>query len=213
MSTDIASWPLGESLADGDYGLGRGLILRVRGASAAFVFRFTSPTQHRRREMGLGRLIDGGSELRAKQLHQVRDAMLNARQLIARGIDPIDQREEDRTQSKVARLTQKGMTVRRVMRLWMDYTEPRRKWSTKYAMDVARETENDPPAWLMDIPAAELRSCDVIRALGQMTCCQERVDTFRQRLDWALEWFISEQLLPANAGAVRRNVRGRFAEA
>jgi hypothetical protein len=212
MMQDTAGWPLGDSIDEGDHTLGNGLLLRVRGQSLCFVFRYTA-FDGRRREMGMGKLMEGGSEIRGAQLAKVRALVVEQRGLIARGIDPIDHRDEQKRQSKVARLTQRGMTVRRVMRLWMDYTEPRRKWSTKYAMDVAREIENDPPAWIMELPAAELRSCDVIRALGQMTCCQERIDTFRQRLDWALEWFISQQALPANAGGVRRNVRGRFAEA
>lgn len=206
MNLNLLSAP---AIPLGQHAIDTGLYLRSKASGASYVFRYTA-TDGRRREMGMGRVVSGDVAVRVQQLSAVRQQAQQCREMLARGLDPIDSRKAARTDRKVQRLQQRSMTVRRVLRLWIDYTEPRRKWARKYAQQVAYRVEHDPPHWLLEVPVHELRALDVVRALGQMTVSQDRIDNMRQRLEWAIEWLISNETAAANAGAVRRNVRGRF---
>ena len=66
-----------QTAGDGDHSDGGGLILRVRDASASWVFRYTSPTG-KRREMGLGVVHRGNA-------NQSGNSVSDARELAARG--------------------------------------------------------------------------------------------------------------------------------
>lgn len=66
---------------DGDLSDGGGLLLRVRGASASFVFRYTAPSG-RRREKGLGPARQGSQEQTAASLTGARAAPHKARELL-----------------------------------------------------------------------------------------------------------------------------------
>src|SRR6266478_3799565 len=75
-------------LADGD-----GLIIRVKGPSATAVLRFTSTGGGSRREMGLGGLRRESLAAAGESLAAVRNAAEDARRLLARNLDPIDERD------------------------------------------------------------------------------------------------------------------------
>ena len=65
----------------GDLCDGGGLVLRVQANSAAWVFRFTSPTG-KRRELGLGVAIRNSIADAGKSLTDARDAADGARKLL-----------------------------------------------------------------------------------------------------------------------------------
>lgn len=183
----------------GDVLIAPGLVIR---RNASYVFRFTSPTTGRRREMGLG--VFTGEDGPIKKLA----AELRAK--VQGGIDPIDERDEWRRTARVMQLRAKGQTVRRALRLWADAESKRRQWSTRYARDTAFAIEHHPPEWLLATPIVDLKAIDVIIALSEMQVSQKLKDNMRWRLDWAMEFFISQTVLETNPAAVRRIVRGRF---
>jgi hypothetical protein len=86
---------------EGDHTDGGGLLLRVRGDSASWVYRFTSPTG-RRREMGLGRAFRGSAKQAGDNLKLARDLAHEAREKLGHGVDPIDAREADDAADKDA---------------------------------------------------------------------------------------------------------------
>ena len=80
---------------EGDAGDGGGLLLRVRGDSAVWVLRYTAPTG-RRREMGLGTCHRASREQAGDSLVTARDLAHEARELLRRHVDPLDDREQRR---------------------------------------------------------------------------------------------------------------------
>lgn len=84
---------------EGDLGLGDGLTLRVRGAGASFVFRYTSPGGTRR-EMGLGTCARSTADQAARSLTVAREQVEQAREMLRRGVDPLDNREQQRDQAR-----------------------------------------------------------------------------------------------------------------
>jgi len=77
---------------DGDLSDGGGLILRIRGQSASWVLRYTAATG-KRREMGLGVARIGSSSQVGDSVTTARDLARDARDLLQRGVDPIDERD------------------------------------------------------------------------------------------------------------------------
>src|SRR6187397_2485119 len=80
-----------QAARDGDHSDGGGLLLRVRGESASWVFRFTSPTG-RRREMGLGVARRTNPKQAGDSLTGARDDAQKARNQLRETIDPIEAR-------------------------------------------------------------------------------------------------------------------------
>lgn len=89
------------SAGDGDHSDGGNLVLRVRGDSASWVFRFTSPAG-RRREMGIGAAHRGSVQQAAATLSGARDAAHRARDMLRAGVDPIDARDNQRAAERQA---------------------------------------------------------------------------------------------------------------
>ncbi|MGI4950965.1 MAG: tyrosine-type recombinase/integrase [Janthinobacterium lividum] len=78
-----------ESLKDGTHSDGGNLCLTVVGKARTWSVRYTSPTTGKRREMGLGSYRDVG-------LAAARELASEARQMLRRGVDPIEQRKVER---------------------------------------------------------------------------------------------------------------------
>src|SRR5262249_44895597 len=85
----------------GDHSDGGGLLLRVRGDSATWVLRFTAPNG-KRREMGLGTVERTNPVIAGKSLTDARERASEARSLVQRDIDPIDERDARRAAKKRA---------------------------------------------------------------------------------------------------------------
>lgn len=99
---------------EGDFSDGGGLLLRARGSSASWVFRFTSPIG-RRREMGLGVCFRGSAAQAGLSLTSARDDAEKARRLLRDGVDPIDARDQRR---EVERLAEEARNAERRRERW-----------------------------------------------------------------------------------------------
>lgn len=194
-------------LPEGDHFEGtRGLILRVRGANASWVFRYTSPTG-RRREMGLGALKPTDDLVAERDGARVQAR--NARAKLIEGDDPIDIRAQKRDETRIEALRVRGLSLLRVLRNYHEQcVEPH--VTPKYAREWTYRVEHDCPKWLLDTPVVDLKSLDILLAISETVVTQQRKDVLRQRIDQACEWLISREVVTANPAGVRRNTRRRW---
>ena len=84
-----------QTAGEGDLADGGGLLLRVRGTSCSWVFRYTSPSG-RRREMGLGIAHRASAAQAGHSLTGARDLAHKARDQLRQDTDPIEAREGTR---------------------------------------------------------------------------------------------------------------------
>lgn len=155
----------------GDYSDGGGLTLRVNDAtnSASWVLRFTAPSG-KRREAGLGPAIRGSLKQAGDTLTAARDAAHEARELLRRGIDPLDERDKRR---EAAREAEKGRKAEKDRERWTlarcgrDYHERviERTRSTIHAAQWIASLENHIPASLWHRPIVEITPPQLLQAL------------------------------------------------
>jgi integrase len=212
-----------QAARDGDHADGGGLLLRVRGESASWVFRFTSPGG-RRREMGLGVATRGSAKLAGDTLTGARDIAHKARELLRQGLDPIDQRDAGKAQKREAELARKVakqrqlLTLARAAREYHERViEPR--LSTKHAAQWISSLENHIPAELWHAPIASIEAPALLAALAKVKPHErarnlkgdhvpETLRRVRQRLDTIFEDAIFHGHCTTNpAAAVRRKMR------
>ena len=224
-----------QAVKEGDHGDGGGLLLRVRGQSASWVFKFTSPAG-KRREMGLGVAPRGSTAQAGATLTAARDMAHKARELLRNGTDPIDAREQAREAARGAQDAKKAEKARErwtLARCARDYhervIEPTR--TTKHAAQYINSLENHVPAALWHAPVADIKAPELLRALLAVKPHEkarnltsgdkvpETVQRIRQRLDAVFEDAIFHGRATANpAAAVKRKltegaplrVRGQF---
>ena len=113
-----------QTAESGDHSDGGNLILRVRGDLASWVFRFTPPSGASRREMGLGVAWRGSTQQAGESLRLARRNAHEARELLARGLDPIEERERRRDadrQVQQARKAEKDLEQWTLARCTRDY--------------------------------------------------------------------------------------------
>jgi hypothetical protein len=96
---------------DGDHSDGGGLLLRVRGSSASWVFRYTAPSG-KRREMGLGVCHRGSPSQAGDSLTGARDGAQKAREQLRSGTDPLKLKEDTREAEREAELARKADKAR-----------------------------------------------------------------------------------------------------
>lgn len=157
---------------DGDHGDGGGLILRVRGPSASWVYRFTSPAG-RRREMGLGACARGSLAQAGASLKAARDAAHEARELVRRGLDPIEERDRRRdhaqlheVQRKVERQRERWTLARCARNYHEREIEPSTK--AKHAAQWIASLENHVPPALWNAPIGEIDAPALLAALSSI---------------------------------------------
>lgn len=208
---------------DGDLSDGGGLLLRVRGSSASWVFRFTAPSG-KRREMGLGVCHRGSPGQAGDSLTGARDAAHKARELLRAGVDPLKQKEDARhaeREAELARKAEKARDRRTLARCARDYheraIEPR--LSTKHAAQWISSLENHVPAALWHKPIADVTAPELLAALAEIKPHErarnlptervhETLTRIRQRLDAVFEDAIFHGYCDGNpAAAIRRKLR------
>jgi integrase len=211
---------------DGDHGDGGGLLLRIRGAasSAAWVFRYTSPTG-RRREMGLGAAYRSNASQAGQCLTAARDLAHKAREQLRDAIDPIDAREGAKAVALGVEQTRKAEAQRArwtLARCARDYhervIEPTR--TGKHGAQWIKSLENHIPAALWHKPIDAIDAPEVLLALTSIKPHErarniadgaklaETVQRIRQRLDAVFEDAIFYKRCSSNpAAAVRRKLR------
>jgi len=115
----------GERLGDGD-----GLWLFVdRNSGKSWIFRFTSPTTKKVREMGFGSLRD-------VTLAQARDARAAARAVIRDGKDPIEERNTKRVEARVE--ASRAITFKDYTEQYITAQRTPMAWSCRYSGGTLR---------------------------------------------------------------------------
>lgn len=211
------------SASDGDHADGGNLVLRVRGPSASWVFRYSSTTG-RRREMGLGAALRGSLQQAGTSLTGARDSAHHAREQLRKGVDPIDEREQRRDrdrEAEVARAVERQRERWTLARCARDYhervIEPNK--TPKHSAQWIASLENHvaPAIWTMPIgavtpPALLSALCAVTpherarRHSGNTV--PETLRRIRQRLDAVFEDAIFHSRCESNpAAAIKRKLR------
>jgi integrase len=209
-----------QTLGEGDHGDGGGLILRVRDeGSAQFVFRYTAPNG-KRREMGLGPVQRVNAAQAGQSLTGAREAATDARSLLQRGLDPIDERARSKAEAKALDARQKAEKKRQQLtlaRAARDYhervIEPR--LSPKHAAQWITSLENHVPREIWNKPIAQIDAPELLEALSSVRSLEakgervpETLRRIRQRLDTIFEDAIFHKHCTSNpAAAVRRKMR------
>lgn len=213
-----------QSAGDGDHSDGGGLLLRVRGGSASWVLRYTSPTS-RRREMGLGVSHRGSPAQAGDSLTGARRLAHEARDLLQRDIDPLDDKArrrdeaQDAAQAKKAEKARERWTLARCARDYHERViEPTR--TTKHAAQWIASLENHVPAALWHRSIVDIEPPELLQALAGITPHErarnltddakvlETIQRIRQRLDAVFEDAIFHKRCSSNpAAAVRRKMR------
>ena len=194
------------SLGDGKHADGAGLFLIVKGASRAWVLRYTSP-DGRRREYGLGKLDKVG-------LKQARDAAAEARFKIGRGIDPVDEKQALRAAGTAMRAaaaqvqTTEKATLRRVLRAYHEkHVEP--ALSLKHGKQWLASVEAHVPETILDKPIAVIQAGELLDALQPLfVTVPETARRVRQRLDTVFDDAVLRNLAFTNpAKIIARSLR------
>jgi Arm DNA-binding domain len=171
-----------QSAADGDHADGGGLLLRIRGDSAAWVFRYTA-LSGKRREMGLGVCYRGSTAQAGDAVASARRQAADCRDLLAAGEDPMhvrDQRRAAAADVEAARKAEKireRQTLARCARGYHERViEPVK--TAKHAAQWISSLENHIPAGLWHKPIAEIEAPELLQARGNITAHERarRVD-------------------------------------
>lgn len=210
---------------DGDHGDGGGLYLRVRDSdrSAAWIYRFTSPTG-RRREMGLGAAHRANAQQAGASLTGARDLAHRCREQLRAGIDPIDARDGRRDAQREAEAAKRSAealdhwTLARCARDYFERAiEPSR--TPKHAAQWISSLENHlaPELWHAHVdsiePPALLAALLAVKPHERARNLKgdklpETMQRLRQRLDATYEDAIFHRRATKNpAAAVKRKMR------
>ena len=190
------------SSTDGDLADGGGLFLQTRGASRSWQYRYTAPSG-RRREMGLGPAIVTSTKAAGASLTLARDLAQEKREMVRKGLDPIEERDRQRQQAQEAEAAQKAEQARQhltLARAARDYhervIEPTR--TSKHAAQWISSLENHMPASLWHAPVDSITAPALLAALAEVghhdrarnvkgTMPLETITRMRQRLDAVFE--------------------------
>lgn len=206
---------------DGDLADGGGLVLSVRAGRAAWTLRYTAPSG-RRREMGLGIVHRASLAQAGEALTTARELAQEARDLLKRGADPLDARDQRRADARAAEAAAKEQravqhwTLARCAREYHErIIEPTR--STKHAAQWIASLENHLSAALWHTPIADVTAPELLRALRAVkpharatddgVSLRETVRRVRQRLDAIFEDAMFHRRTGANpAAAIKRKL-------
>jgi len=156
---------------NGVFSDGGGLLLQVRGASASWILRYTSPVTRKRREMGLGIAERASISSAGESLVRARHVAFQARDELRQGKDPISEREirleaervAERAKQQAARETR--LTLCRAARAYHERViEPTR--SAKHSAQWIKSLENHVPEALWNRSIAQIRAPDLESGLG-----------------------------------------------
>lgn len=153
----------------GELNDGGGLLLRLRGESVGWVFRYTSPNG-KRREKGLGAALQGSQEQAGESLTAARDAAHACRELLRRGIDPIEEAARQREAAMLATAAIKAEKARQhwtLLRCARDYHEREVEPATKsvHSQQWIRSIELHVPAALLNAPVDSITAPQLLKGL------------------------------------------------
>jgi integrase len=208
-----------QTAGEGDHADGGGLLLRVRAASSSWVYRYTA-TSGRRREMGLGAAHRSNAALTGESLTTARAIAAEKRAMLARGVDPIDTRDETKHAARAAEAAVKAEKARErttLCRWARSYhervIEPSR--TNKHAAQWIASLENHVPPAIWHAPIASIEAPALLAALSGVRSLDdpdqrvpETLQRVRQRLDAIFEDAIFHKQCTSNAAAaIRRKMR------
>lgn len=203
-----------QTAGDGEHFDGGGLVLRVKGASASWIFRYTFA---KRREMGLGMCNRTSAAATGKSLTTARQLAQAARDLIADGKDPIEVRrakkEEAKAKDRARREShaRERLTLARAARAYHEtIIEPNR--SDKHGREWIRALENHVPETLWHKPLADITAPEVLDFFLALNAkVPETARRVRQRLEVIFDDAEFRGLRDGNpARAIARKVRERI---
>ncbi len=196
----------------GDLCDGGGRVLRVQANSAAWVFRFTSPTG-KRRELGLGAAIRNSIADAGKSVTDARDAADAARKLLRDGRDPIDVKAAEREAARKAEAEKKASakrecsTLARVARAYHESTiEPSR--TPVHSREWIASLERHVPKKLWHAPIDQVTAPELLAALAEVLArYPETGRRVRQRLEAVFDDAMFHGLCSSNpARSIRRKL-------
>lgn len=213
-----------QTATEGDHNDGGGLMLRVRGSTAAWVLRYTAATG-KRREMGLGKADRRNAKLAADNVVKARALAAESRTLLQQGLDPIDERDRRRglqrqeAERAKAERQQQSLTLARAARAYHERViEPTR--TEKHAAQWISSLENHIPPGLWHKPIHLVEAPELLEALlaikpherarnlSQQDRVPETVQRIRQRLEAVFEDGIFHKHCATNpAAAIKRKLR------
>lgn len=170
-------------LGDGD-----GLQLRVRSnGSKLWNFNYYHPVTKKRLNMGLGAYPE-------TSLSQARKLTIDARQLIAQGIDPKEHRDNARQQQKAA----SEHTLRKVSEAWFELKQE--GVTPAYAEDIWRSLTLHVFPDLGETQVSSITAPKVIELLRPIEAkgSLETVKRLSQRLNEIMTYAVNSGLVPAN---------------
>ena len=202
-----------QKAGEGDHNDGGGLVLRVRGEAASWVFRFTNPAGIRR-EMGLGVAHRNSLQAAGQSVVNARDAAEQARRRLRDGKDPIDERSRGRAEKKAKEHESKRaaqaerLTLARAARAYHErIVEPNR--TAKHAMAWINSMELNIPAEIWHKPISHVTGPELLDAIIRM---QARIPETAARVRARLETVFADAefrgLCSGNpAHAIRRKLK------
>jgi hypothetical protein len=198
---------------EGDYSDGGGLLLRVRGESATWGYRFTSPSG-RRREMGLGVADRNNQKAAGASLDNARKRAAKARDLLADGSGPIDDRKareqalRDAVREKKETAKKEALTLARAARAYHEtFIEPSK--TAKHGAQWVSSLETHMPVELWHKPIGDV---DAVELFDHTVRLQRRVpETARrvlQRLSIVFDDAMFRRLCSGNpASAIKKRLQ------
>ncbi|MEY4076037.1 MAG: Prophage integrase [Pseudomonadota bacterium] len=174
-------------LADG---MQPGLNLQVtpgrHGLSRSWVFRYTSPTTQKRREMGLG-------SVDARSLADAREIVSNLRLQVLNGSDPKDARDVDRREQQLERA--KLLTFKEAASQCIAAKE--HEWrNAKHEAQWSSSLETYAHPAIGSCLVSEITTEDVLRLLEPIwTKKTETATRVRQRIETVMDWCKARKLV------------------
>ncbi|PMN12990.1 integrase [Vibrio lentus] len=170
-------------LSDGD-----GLRLRVKtNGSKLWLLNYTHPTKKRRSNLSLGKYPE-------LSLASARKSALEAKELIAQGIDPLEERKRHQLEHKAIN----EHTFLNVATKWFDIKKD--DVTPDYAVDIWRSLELHILPHLSDVPVREITAPQIIELLKPIEAkgSLETVKRIAQRLNEVMNYATNCGLVQAN---------------
>jgi integrase len=203
-----------QTAGEGDHNDGGGLLLRVHGNTAAWVFRYTAVGGKRRPEMGLGVCDRNNAVIAGRRLTSARELAQHARSQLQKGIDPIAARRAQRQAARDAEEMKKAdsqrdrLTLARAARAYHErVVEPIR--TTKHAAQWIASLERNVPPALWEKPVADIGAPELFDAIADLQArIPETASRVRQRLETIFDDCVFRMVCAGNpAAAIRRKLR------
>ena len=193
---------------------GGGIQIRVDDTNVRAVLRYTSPGGERR-ELGLGAVDRTSTQSAGRSLAEARRRAQEARSLLDRGLDPIEERKSQRSAAKEAGAARKSESLRgqlTLARVARDYhervIEPTR--TPKHSAQWIASLESNLPQHIWHSPIAKVTAPLLLDAIAEVSQrVPETASRIRQRLEAV---FDDAEFRTIRVGNPARAVRRKLTE-